>query len=1091
MATTKQDLRQIEAKTQDFEQLGATSGSTLAQIVDKIDTDLNFPLKLAASFPTADSILNFSDSNIECADGSRKTITPIKKVVYSSISSLWVDFQAPAASRLSDPLTLDDSLWPTTTTLNNFSYACFTVTKYGKVQVQFTPESPSILTLQNPGLYFIKNGLPIGYLLLQATSTNGKFKTAGSVASIIENFGVYKFGSGGGGGGGSADVVEFTLNNNQSSPLVVDEMIVDVLENSAFKAEYSVRRIYDPEIVNGGQFDATFSTLDANNTGSITDFDILSSNGSIVVGGNFPDYTTSLASRLMSFDSLNTVDISFCQNAVYNTKFNGNVNAVKVQSDGKILIGGAFTNYAGVTGLNYLIRLNADGTQDALFNSAAVVTGVTPKFNGAVNSIDVAADGSIYIGGAFTNYTATGRNFLAKLNSSGVVDDIFMNAAVVSGITARISALINVVKVHTTTTDLIFGGSFVNYLATGQNYLAKVSSVGTSDSLFMSAVVVNVSTARFNGIITAIEVLSDDSILVSGGFTNWSTQAGRSYLLKFSSLNALDTGFCGNATYTTLNVAKFNGQSYSIKEQSDGKILFGGSFTNYTATGIDRLIRLESSGLLDTSFTGFATVTGIVPKLNTTVTAIHVQVDGKILVGGAFINYGGTTGRNYLIKLNTDGTNNTAFTSSVTDGGKINAAINAIAIQSNANLLIGGAFTNYTTLTPYVAKLNADGSVDTSFSQSGTGLSGAVRSVELGQISGKIFVGGSFTTYNAISRPYIARLNANGALDTTFAPVGTGLNGAVNYLVAESNESKILVCGEFTTHNAVTANRLIRLTSAGAVDTTFIYGTGFNAVTYTAAQLFNGSYIIGGDFTTYNGVARARLAKINYSGSLDTTFTVGTGFNGAVRSIHIQSDNKILVGGDFTSYNGTSVNRLIRLNSDGTIDSTFTIGTGFNNTVLSIKEQLDNKILVGGTFTLVNGLSIAYMVRLRASGVVDNTYIPDAGIFDLGITSIKIQSDDNILVSGGRLFPLTGVNNRITRIISGSEVAGVEVLSGGSFRGFYRPSTLQWELQGFESSGDVSGLSFSIDSSGQMYYTSSELNGVEVESVLRFRLDLL
>lgn len=1090
MANTKQDLRQIEAKIQDFEQLGTTSGTTLAQIVEKIDTDLNFPLKLAATFPTANSKLNFSHSNIECADGSRKTLPPINKTVYASINSLWVDFQASAASRLSDPLTLDDSLWPTTTTLNNFSYACFTITKYGKVQVQFTPESPSILTLQNPGLYFIKNGLPIGYLLLQATSTNGKFKTAGSVTSIIENFGVYKFGSGGSGGGGSAEIIEIPVNNNQLSPLAVQDMVVDILENNTFKAEYSVRRIYDPEVIEGGDYDATFSTLDANNVGTILDSDVLSSNGSMVVGGSFPDYTTSFASRLMSFDSLNTVDLSFCQNATYTTRFNGNINAIKVQSDGKILVGGAFTNYAGVTGLSYLIRLNADGTQDTSFNSTAVVTGVTPKFNGAVNSIDVAADGSIYIGGAFTNYTATGRNFLAKLNSSGVVDDVFMNAAVVSGVTARISALVNVVKVHTTTTDLIFGGNFLNYIATGRNYLAKVSSLGASDSPFMSAVVVNVSTARFSGGINAIETLSDGSILVSGAFINWSTQAGRSYLLKFSALNALDTGFCGNATYTALNVAKFNGTSYSIKVQSDGKILVGGAFTNYTATGIDRLIRLESSGLLDTSFTGFATVTGATPKLNGAVTAIRIQLDGKILVGGAFINYGGTTGRNYLIRLNTDGTNNTAFTSSIVDGGKINAAISAIDIQSNANPLIGGAFTNYTTLTQYLAKLNSDGSMDASFAQSGSGFSAAVNAIALGQTSGKIFVGGAFTTYNAVSRPYIARLNANGALDTTFAPVGTGLNGVVNCLAAEPDESKILVCGEFTTHNAVTANRLIRLTSAGVVDTSFVYGTGFNASVYAVARLSTGAYIVGGNFTTYNGVSRTRLAKISYTGSLDTTFTVGTGFNGNVRAIHIQQDNKILVGGDFTNYNGTSVNRLIRLNSDGTIDSTFNIGTGFDNTIYSIKQQQDSKILVGGSFMSVNGSAIPYLTRLRSSGAIDTTYVSDTPGLNGIVRSIKTQSDNKILISGAMLS-LNNGNNRIARIIPGAEIAGIEVLCGGSFRGFYRPSSSTWELQGFESCGDESGLSFSIDSSGQMYYISSELSGIEVESLLRFRLDLL
>ena len=107
----------------------------------------------------------------------------------------------------------------------------------------------------------------------------------------------------------------------------------------------------------------------------------------------------------------------------------------------------------------------------------------------------------------------------------------------------------------------------------------------------------------------------------------------------------------------------------------------------------------------------------------------------------------------------------------------------------------------------------------------------------------------------------------------------------------------------------------------------------------------DGKILVGGTFFTYNGVSANRVIRLNSDGSVDNTFVTGTGFNNYVLSIVIQSDGKILVGGGFTAYNGVSANRIIRLNSDGSIDNTFVTGTGFDNYVYSIAIQSDGKIL--------------------------------------------------------------------------------------------------------------------------------------------------
>ncbi|EKE19188.1 MAG: hypothetical protein ACD_9C00099G0001, partial [uncultured bacterium] len=113
----------------------------------------------------------------------------------------------------------------------------------------------------------------------------------------------------------------------------------------------------------------------------------------------------------------------------------------------------------------------------------------------------------------------------------------------------------------------------------------------------------------------------------------------------------------------------------------------------------------------------------------------------------------------------------------------------------------------------------------------------------------------------------------------------------------------------------------------------------------------DGKILIGGTFTTYNGTSRNHIARINADGTLDTTFSPGSGANDDIYSLVLQSDGKILVGGPFTTYNGTSRNYIARINSNGSLDTTFNPGSGANNILHSTVIQPDGKILIGGGFT--------------------------------------------------------------------------------------------------------------------------------------------
>lgn len=197
--------------------------------------------------------------------------------------------------------------------------------------------------------------------------------------------------------------------------------------------------------------------------------------------------------------------------------------------------------------------------------------------------------------------------------------------------------------------------------------------------------------------------------------------------------------------------------------------------------------------------------------------------------------------------------------------------------------------------------------------------------------------------------------------------IGTGVTGFNTsvHSIALQPDGKILAGGDFTTFNDTTQNRLVRLNSDGALDASFDLGTGFDSQVRSITLQPDGKILVGGFFTAFNGTTQNRIARLNSDGTLDTSFNIGTGFNGPVHSIALQPDGKILAGGGFTSYNGQTQNKLVRLNSDGTLDTSLDLGTGFSYGVISIALQPDGKILVGGLFTKYNGTTQSRIARLQ------------------------------------------------------------------------------------------------------------------------------
>jgi uncharacterized delta-60 repeat protein len=229
-------------------------------------------------------------------------------------------------------------------------------------------------------------------------------------------------------------------------------------------------------------------------------------------------------------------------------------------------------------------------------------------------------------------------------------------------------------------------------------------------------------------------------------------------------------------------------------------------------------------------------------------------------------------------------------------------------------VIIGGAFTAISaTSRGHIARLNADGSLDTGFLNGLGGANGTVHAVAI-QSDGKALIGGEFTQVNSTPRGYVARLNGNGSLDTSFDP-GTGANYQVR-AVAMQPDGKILVGGTFTSFDGVSRNRIVRLNADGSVDDTFDPGSGANNWVRAMALQKDGGVFIGGTLTIISGTSRPYIARLNADGSPDVTFGATSSLNGSVRDIVIQDDGKVIIGGLFTAIDGTPRNRIARLLSE-------------------------------------------------------------------------------------------------------------------------------------------------------------------------------
>lgn len=623
--------------------------------------------------------------------------------------------------------------------------------------------------------------------------------------------------------------------------------------------------------------------------------------GQVIAGGSFNMVSGSVRAKLALFEADGTL--------ITGTPTpSATVRTLVTQVNGKIILGGDFTTIDGTT-RNRVARLQNDYTLEAAFN---------PDANGAIHACALQEDGKILVGGAITQVGASTRNGVARLYNDPAS---------------------NVLSVPSL--------SEVQWLRSGATQEAQ-------------------------------RVTFEKDI-------------GVGYVTDGITVSRIDGGW--KATITPdLVTGLIRARAFPSDSHSEGMIEEIVSFVVAPAieVSVGNIVRTSGVGTLDFG----SRQTGVASNL--VVNIVNRGLDDLTLTSAVLTSTGTPTGTNWSIP--------TQPSSPVAPGGlaSFTLAFNAAtpgAKTDTVTINSDDPTTPAFTISLAGVGTPGPGALDTTWQPVPNGLVTTVSrsSTDL------TWVGGDFTTISAFKRGRYAFLNDSAVVQNQ-AGVGTAPATSALYCIAQLPDGKVMLGGTFTHVNGVARRGIARLNADGSVDPSFAsMGLIAGEEVWCFALQPDGALLVGGMFGKFGGVPSRSLARLTPAGAIDTTFTYP--LVTAVRSVSVQADNKILVSGFF--YQPVSQG-VVRINPNGSIDDTFTPGfAGSARDIQCIAVDSTGKILLSGQFT-EGAVSSYSLKRVTSTGALDATFVDNAII----ATSLVIQTDGNIVVAGSgygvtQLFRLT------------------------------------------------------------------------------------
>lgn len=669
----------------------------------------------------------------------------------------------------------------------------------------------------------------------------------------------------------------------------------------------------------------------------------------------------------------------------FSSLLSGSVYDVVTQSDGKLIVVGDFSS---INQINDIVRLNVDGSIDASFNTNGGTGGV-----GEIYSVDVDAQGQIVIGGSFQSMGGESRLNVALLSGDGDVLPFRPEASGPNQAVLAVKAVGN--------DRYLIGGAFSELNGVASSGLARISVDGTTDVDFVQ---------NNEGYISNIELGQNGNFYVSGVISNTAQHGVRMYN-QSGVLNNRYTGF----------VADLGIQA--IAPLPNGELLVGGNFQTVNSQPHSYLVKLSSSGLPQLGKKAISNV-------NNHVQAIALQSDGKVLISGGFteIKYKGDApvASNGLARLTSSGEIDHDFKN---DNAIAGGDISALALLADGDIVVGGSFNNMEGVTRLgMAKLKPNGMLDaglapflpTLTNQFNARISDIVEAPD-----GSIFLAGDNTFHvgsgGEPKNTGLVKLNAQGDVDHSF-DIGAGATFFVTALALQP-DGKLLVAHAGRFLGVSLANKgVVRFNPDGSLDASFDTGLGVLGGQILGMKVLrNKKILLVGYFTGFNGVSAGGIVRLNADGSRDLSFNAGgTGLSlepqspGLAQGYNIleQSDGKVLISGKFQRYNGVAKGGLVRLNVNGSLDSTFMPGQGFAYLqgqvptppqVRALCQYFDGSIYVGGLFNRFNGSAITgdpligvRGVKLTANGALDSSF----QVNTLDAYDCEVDAQQRLLIAG-------------------------------------------------------------------------------------------
>ncbi len=729
--------------------------------------------------------------------------------------------------------------------------------------------------------------------------------------------------------------------------------------------------------------------------------------GKLLIGGDFSSVGGVFQTRLARLHPDGRRDSSFG-----NPITGGSVRVIHIAANGDVLIGGenlAATDLAIPMG--GLARIKADGTIDI---------GFKPVSAGRVDAIiDDGAEG-FYLGGTFTNVGGQPDAFIARINALG---------ASISGNLLGVNAPVHSLVRDASNGAIFVGGEFTQVGGLPVNRLVRLLSDNVRDTRFV---------ADINGSVLAMSLARNGDLLVGGEFTQVNG-AARLNFVRLTARGAINTDYPERG---------IDNRVRAVVERGDGDIVIAGDFTRVNNKSIKRIIQFDENSSRSVIIGGmdapvhalllldgdhlilggeFADAGGRVRNrvaraegqggvdesldtvLNGMVTTVVRLASNQWLVGGDFSQFDGAT-RTRLALMDSRGEVISPLSGS--SDAQLNGVPLAMAALPTGEIIIAGAFTSaYNAGAGFVIRVNGDASQRSSFASFAADANATVRALAV-QPDGKILIGGDFSQVSGVSRPGIARLNANGTLDSTFNALLNG--GAVVRAIAVQRDGKVVIGGTFSSASGSLRNHLARVNGAGGVlDTTFDPNP--NGRIDTLLLQPDGDILVGGEFTTLGSTSRVRVARINSDGSVDTGFNASLSSAAVARvsALALQADGRVLIGGT----NGLIARRL----ATGATDPTFAVTS--NGSILGINLGIDGKILLNGSFSSMAGQARDGLARIAASdreAGIAFAYSSSLGSVLLGVKDsaaqvigtpvLSVSSDD------GQTFEVIGEMTRISSL---------------------------------------------------------------------------